>query len=159
MIPITVHVPNHRVDEFYIRFGEFTANVSLPEAPIRLPSGVVPAWIQDENALELATKLWSEVSLPGASLLKILVHDVEDETVYWTPDELATAFGHPQGKSRVAGVLGGIGKAIRRAGMPIYTTPFETPWHYIWDWDREHYSMTPEVAQLLRRARISRNVS
>ncbi|WP_190987853.1 hypothetical protein [Pseudarthrobacter sulfonivorans] len=52
----------------------------------------------------------------------------------------------------MAGILGGMGKAIRRAGLPMYTTPRGNSWHYIWDWDGERYSMTPEVARLLRAA-------
>jgi hypothetical protein len=105
----------------------------------------------------LAKRLWQELSLSGTSLLNIMTLDVTDETRRFTPDELAAAFGHPKGKSRVAGVLGGIGKAIRRADIPIYSSASGTPWHYIWGWDRDQYSMTPEVAKLLRHAKHSRS--
>jgi len=59
---------------------------------------------------------------------------------------------HPKGKAGVAGLLGGVGKAIRRAGLPVYTTTRGNSWHYIWDWDGERYSRTPEVARLLRKS-------
>lgn len=156
MIPITVHVPDHRVPEFYVRFGEFVADVPDPEAPTRLESGVVPTWTQADDALELAARLWEEVSGPGEFLLHIMTVNVKNETRHFTPAELAEAFGHPGGQSRVAGVLGGIGKAIRRADIPIYKSPSGGSWHYVWDWDRERYSMTPEVAKILRQAKNRR---
>lgn len=40
---------------------------------------------------------------------------------------------------------------MSRAGLPVYTTPRGNSWHYIWNWDGERYSMTPEVARLLRK--------
>lgn len=150
-IPITVHVPEHRVEDFYVRFGEFIANVTDPEAPTRLPSGTVPSWIETDEAPAIAAKLWSEISFPGRRILHYLIGEAKEETVALLPEELATLTGYPK-KSGVAGVLGGIGKAIRRAGLPMYTTPRGTSWHYIWGWDGERYSMTPEVAQLLREA-------
>jgi hypothetical protein len=159
MIPITVHVPDHRVEEFYIRFGDFTAATPNPDAPTPTASGLIPTWTQGDEALSLAKALWEEVSGPGEFLLHLMTSDVKNETRYFTPDELATAFAHPKGKAAVAGVLGGIGKAIRRAGLPLYLTPSGEPWHYVWDWDRERYSMTPEVATLLRTARNRRSGS
>jgi hypothetical protein len=45
IIPVTVHVPDHRVEEFYIRFGEFMAAVPNPDAPSQLQSGIVPSWV------------------------------------------------------------------------------------------------------------------
>ena len=153
MIPITVHVPDHRVEEFYVRFGEFVNDKPAPGTPMRLPSGLAPTWITEHEAETIAAKLWSELSGPGGWLLNIMMINATDETVSLSPDELADAFGHPKGKARIAGVLGGVGKAIRRAGVPLYMTPSGDEWHYIWDWDGERYSMTPEVAALLRRAR------
>ncbi|MBT2520867.1 hypothetical protein [Arthrobacter sp. ISL-28] len=149
IIPITVHVPEHRVEDFYIRFGEFIANVHDPEAPTQLPSGTVPSWVETDEAPAIAAALWSEISLPGRRILHYLIEAVREETVYLLPEELADLTGHPKGKSGVAGILGGVGKAIRRAGLPLYTTPRGTSWHYIWGWDGERYSMTPEVARLL----------
>lgn len=153
MIPITVHVPDHRVEEFYIRFGEFVADVPSPDSPIHTESGTAPAWIATDAADAIASRLWHELSGPGGSLLNIMMTTTSKETGHFTPEELAEAYGHPKGKSRIAGVLGGVGKAIRRANVPMYTTPSGGTWHYIWDWDGERYSMIPEVATLLRRAR------
>lgn len=150
ILPITVHVPEHRVEDFYIRFGEFIANVPDPEAPIQLPSGTVPSWIKTGEAAAIAAGLWNEISFPGRRILHYLIGEAKEETVSLLPEELANLAGHPKGKSGVAGILGGVGKAIRRAGLPLYTTPRGTSWHYIWGWDGERYSMTPEVAQLLR---------
>lgn len=81
-----------------------------------------------------------------------MIRATGDETMHFLPGEIAKAISHPKGASGVAGILGGVGKAIRRAGLPMYTTPKGASWHYIWDWDGERYSMTPEVARLLRTA-------
>lgn len=151
MIPITVHVRESRVEEFYIRFAEFISDVPNPDAPLRLPSGTVPAWVQSEDADAIARGLMSEISLPGHAVLRHMIAGAHKETVRLRPDQLAELTQHPKGKSGVAGILGGVGKAIRRAGLPTYTTPTGGTWHYIWDWDGEQYSMTPEVAKLLRR--------
>lgn len=153
MIPITVHVPDHRVEEFYIHFGEFVADTPTPDRPAHLDSGTVPSWVLSEGADAIADRLWSALSGQGQILLNKLMIEAHDETVRLTPDELAALFGHPKGVARVAGVLGGVGKAIRRAGLPLYKTSSGNVWHYVWDWDGEQYSMTPEVAKVLRHAR------
>ena len=153
MIPVTVHVPDHRVEEFYVRFGEFVADTADPERPTHLESGTVPSWVLTEDANTIAARLWSALSGQGQILLNKLIINAQKDTVRLTPDELADLFGHPKGVARVAGVLGGVGKAIRRAGLPLYKTPSGNAWHYIWDWDGEQYSMTPEVAAVLRHAR------
>ncbi|WP_426940084.1 hypothetical protein [Pseudarthrobacter sp. S6] len=152
LIPITVHVPEHRVAEFQIRFGEFMANATDPDAPSLLPSGIVPSWVETDEAPAIAATLWEKISLPGHEVLLHLIRATGDETAHFLPEEIAKAISHPKGKSGVAGILGGVGKAIRRAGLPMYTTPRGNSWHYIWDWDGERYSMTPEVARLLRTA-------
>lgn len=131
MIPITGHVSDHLVEEFYIRFGEFTAAMPNPDAPARTTSGLIPSWTQNDNAPSLAKALWQEVSGPGEFLLCLRTNDVKDETRYFTPDELATSFVRPKGKSAVARVLGGIGKAIKRAGPPRYVMPSGEFWHYV----------------------------
>ena len=151
-IPITVHVPEHRVEEFYIRFGEFVADVPDPDAPTRLPSGTVPSWVETNEAPAIAETLWGKISPQGQGVLLHLIRATGDETMHFLPGEIAKAISHPKGASGVAGILGGVGKAIRRAGLPMYTTPKGASWHYIWDWDSERYSMTPEVARLLRTA-------
>ncbi|PPH95174.1 hypothetical protein C5C95_16925 [Rathayibacter sp. AY1B7] len=153
MIPVTVHVPPQRVEEFYIRFGEFIADTAEPDAPVRLPSGTVPAWVLGDDADELATRFWGMLSFEGRRLLDRMTENESGETQSWTPDELATRYGHPGGKSKVAGVLGGVGKAAGRAGLPRYRTPSGGPGYYIWDWEQQRYSMTPEVARILRAAR------
>ncbi len=81
-----------------------------------------------------------------------MIRGTGDEAVHFLPEEIAKAISHPKGASGVAGTLGGEGKAIRRAGLPMYTTPKGNSWHYIWDWDGQRYCMTPEVARLLRTA-------
>lgn len=151
IIPITVHVPEHRVEDFYIRFGEFIADVPNPDAPTLLPSGAVPSWVQTGDALAIAGTLWDEISMPGQVVLRYMARATGDETKHFLPQEIADAIQYPKGAAGVAGRLGGIGKAIRRAGLPVYTTPQGTRWHYIWGWDGERYSMTPEVARLLRK--------
>lgn len=150
-IPITVHVPEHRVEDFYIRFGEFIADVPNPDAPTILPSGTVPSWVQVDDAQAIAETLWAEISGPGQSVLRYMARATGDQVKQFLPKEVADGIGYPKGAAGVAGLLGGVGKAIRRAGLPQYTTPKGTPWHYIWGWDGERYSMTPEVARLLRK--------
>lgn len=152
LIPLTVHVPHHRVEEFYIRLGEFIADVPNPDAPTVLPSGTVPSWVVAEEAPALAAALWDELSVQGKGVLRPMMKRTGKETARFLPKDLAEATNHPKGAAGVAGILGGVGKAIRRAGLPVYTTPRGTSWHYIWDWDGERYSMTPEVAKLLRKA-------
>ncbi|MFJ4998649.1 hypothetical protein ACIP5T_10880 [Microbacterium sp. NPDC088619] len=152
MIPITVHVPERRVEEFYIRFGEFVAETPDSAEPVRLESGAVPSWVLADDAQEVASRFWSGVSLPGRSVLTFLSRSAKRDTVHFTPDQLASALNHPNGVSGIAGILGGVGKAIRRAQLPLYRTPKGGDWHYVWGWDGEKYSMTPEVAKLLRDA-------
>lgn len=152
LVPITVYVPEHRVPEFYIRFGEFVADVPDPDAPTLLPSGTVPSWVETDEAPRLAATLWEKISGRGQVVLLHLIRATGDETMHFLPEEIARAISHPKGTSGVAGTLGGVGKAIRRAGLPMYTAPKGNPWHYIWNWDGERYSMTPEVARLLRTA-------
>lgn len=152
IIPITIHVPEHRVEDFYIRFGEFVSDVPNPDAPTQMPSGTVPSWFETDEAPAIAAALWDEISLPGHSVLGYMIRATRDETMHFLPEDIATGIALPKGKAGVAGILGGVGKAIRRAGLPVYTTPRGTSWHYIWNWDGERYSMTPEVARLLRKA-------
>ncbi len=152
MIPITVHVRESRVEEFYVRFAEFITDAKSPELPVALPSGLVPGWVTTDEAAAISLRLMSEISGPGYFVLRRLIEASVDETAFFTPEELAHASQHPKGVSGVAGILGGVGKAIRRAGLPMYYTPRGATWHYVWDWDGERYSMTPEIANLLRRA-------
>jgi hypothetical protein len=154
VISITVYVPDHRVEEFYVRFGEFISDTPNPEAPVRLKSGVIPRWAESDDAASIAAALWGEISLPGHSVLLHMIRGTDENTTYFRPEEIADALNHPKGKSGIAGILGGVGKAIRRAGLPMYSTSSGGTWHYIWNWDGDRYSMTPEVARLLRKASI-----
>lgn len=152
LIPITVHVPEHRVQEFQIRFGEFIAEVPEPDAPTRLPSGIVPAWVETGEAPTIAATLWDKISLRGQEVLLHMIQGTGDQTMHFLPRDIAKAVSDPKGAPGVAGTLGGVGRAVRRAGLPLYVTPKGKNWHYIWDWDGLRYSMTPEVAALLRDA-------
>ncbi len=155
LIPITVHVPERLVPDFYVRFGEFMSQgpQSAPSAPKVLESGALaPAWVDSDEAEQIALTLWEEVSGPGHSVLTYLSRTTDKEPRRFRPDEVAAALQHPKGASGIAGILGGVGKAIRRADLPIYNTPRGGTWHYVWDWDGEEYTMTPEVARLLRKA-------
>ncbi|WP_461171970.1 hypothetical protein M1D93_13150 [Arthrobacter sp. Z1-9] len=152
LIPITVHVPEHRYQEFLSRFVEFLADVPDPDAPTQLPSGTVPAWIETDEAPAIAATLWDKISLRGQEVLLHMIRATDDQTMHFLPREIAEATSDPKGAAGVAGTLGGVGKAVRRAGLPMYITPRGKTWHYIWDWDGVRYSMTPEVARLLRGA-------
>lgn len=152
MFQITVHVPDHRVEEFYIRFGEFIANTPEPGAPSEVDSRLVPGWVEADDALEQAEKLWGEISLPGRSVLLYMAREATTSTAFIPAEKIARELKHPKGQSGIAGILGGVGKAIRRAGLPMYSTRSGGSWHYIWDWDGDVYAMEPKVAKLLRRA-------
>lgn len=152
MIPITVHVPENRVSEFYVRFGEFLQDEPSKEHPLRLDSGLVPGWIKNDDAQSLVYNLWDKMSLQGHVILTYMARKVGDSTVQFRPDEIAKELNNPNGVSGIAGLLGGVGRAIRRVDLPMYLTPKGKEWHYLWDWDGESYSMTPEVAKLLRNA-------
>jgi hypothetical protein len=152
MFQITVHVPDNRVEDFYIRFGEFIASNHDPESPSNIGSRLVPGWVETDDAEIIAEKLWRELSLPGRAVLGYLAARAESSTLFISANELAEGLDHPNGKSGVAGILGGVGKAIRRAGLPMYSTRSGGSWHYIWDWDGDVYAMEPTVATLLRKA-------
>lgn len=160
LIPITVHVPEPLVTSFYERFGEFVKDRPQPgelPAPKRLEDGsLAPSWVDSDDAADIAWSLWKELSVLGASVLSALTRDVKDESRSFTPEQVAAATQHPKGASGVAGMLGGVGKAIRRAGLPEYRTPRGGSWHYVWDWDGTVFTMTPDVAKLLRKASYRR---
>lgn len=161
LVPITVHVPEHLVPHFYERFGEFVSDkpaADLLTAPKRLESGAyAPAWVDSDEADDLARSLWKELSPKGEEVLLYLAQQVESEPRHFTPADIAGAMEHPNGVSGIAGILGGVGKAIRRAGLPVYTTPSGGTWHYVWDWDGAEYTMTPDVARLIREANYRRD--
>lgn len=152
MFQITVHVPDHRVEEFYIRFGEFISNTPNPDAPIEADSRLVPGWVEADDAFKTAEKFWGEVSLPGRSVLLYMARAATNSTAFISAEKIAEDLQHPKGKSGIAGILGGVGKAIRRANLPMYSTRSGGSWHYIWDWDGDVYAMEPKVAALLRKA-------
>jgi len=152
VIPITVHVPGNRVADFYIRFGEFLQDAPAPEGPLYVDGRPLPRWVQTDDAPAMAAKFMGEVSLPGLALLRNLVDAAQSKTAEFTPEQLVQATGSAITKQAVAGILGQVGKAVRRAGLPMYVTPRGNSWHYIWDWDTQRYSMEPEVARLLSAA-------
>lgn len=149
---ITVHVPDHRVEEFYIRFGEFLTNMPDLTAPLAVESRLLPGWVEADDALKIAEKFWGELSGPGRSVLLYMARAAKHSTASLSADKVASEVQHPNGKSGIAGILGGVGKAIRRANLPMYSTPSGGRWHYIWDWDGDVYTMEPKVAELLRKA-------
>lgn len=152
MFQITVHVPDHRVEEFYIRFGEFISDTPNLDAPISAGSRLIPGWIEAEDALDVAERLWGQTSLPGRTVLLYMARGAVESTAFISAEQIAEELKHPKGKAGIAGILGGVGKAIRRAGLPMYDTRSGGSWHYIWDWDGDVYAMEPEVARLLRKA-------
>jgi hypothetical protein len=161
LVPITVHVPEHLVPRFYEQFGDLVSKKSatdaLPAPKKVAPHVYEPAWVESEDAAELAWALWKELSLLGAQVLLYLAREVGEEPKHFTPEEIAVAMRHPKGPSGIAGVLGGVGKAIRRAGLPMYTSRLGGAWHFVWDWDGAVYTMTPAVARLLREADTRRD--
>jgi hypothetical protein len=154
LIPITVHIPEERVPDFYAQFGHFAIAKADTDLPLRIEGRALPRWVNDENAQELADALMRETSFLGSRLLERMTGQVEgEEPARISAQELTSLFAHPNGSvSHTAGVLGGVGKAIRRAGLPVYKLRSGGTWHYIWDWDGDVYTMQPEVATLIRKA-------
>lgn len=152
MIPVTVHVPKGRLQDFYVRFAEYLRETPETDDPTWLGDGFVPSWIVSDEADALALKLWGELTLTGNRILTYWSEKARHGETTFTSNDLVALTQNPKGKSGVAGVLGGVGKAIRRAGLPSYRTPNGNDWHYLWTWDGEHYWMSPEVANLLIKA-------
>lgn len=140
------------MEEFYIRFGEFLTNVPDLTAPLVADSRLLPGWVETDDALKIAEKFWGELSVPGRSVLLYMARAAKDSTASLSAEKVAKDVQHPKGKSGIAGILGGVGKAIRRANLPMYSTPFGGRWHYIWGWEGDVYTMEPKVAELLRKA-------
>lgn len=157
LVPVTVHVPEHLVPGFYSQFATFLSgndspagSAFTPGPPTVLESGDrTPAWVDSEDAPKLASALWNELSGPGQSVLLYMSRAAKKAPYYFQPDELADGMNHPNGASGIAGILGGVGKAIKRAGLPEYAKPRGGTWHYIWDWNGATYTMTPPVSRLL----------
>ncbi|WP_445996615.1 hypothetical protein ACUWEX_13800 [Okibacterium fritillariae] len=153
MHQITVHVPENRVEDFYIRFGEFLAGEPADTSfPAVISSRQVPQWALSDEAQVVAERLWAQVSGPGRSVLIYLARQAKEATAFVSAEKIARDLNHPKGKSGIAGILGGVGKAIRRADLPVYSTHSGGQWHYLWDWDGDAYAMEPQVAQLLIKA-------
>lgn len=140
------------MEEFYIRFGEFISKTPNTASPTEINSRLVPGWVNADDAGKTAEKFWGEVSMPGRSVLLYMARAATSSTAFMSAEQVAEAVQHPKGKSGIAGILGGVGKAIRRADLPMYSTRSGGSWHYIWDWDGDVYAMEPKVAELLRRA-------
>ena len=150
MIAITVHVPERRVEEFYGRFGEFLTTPPGVTESSPHHVGNPPAWSQDPDAQERVKALWRRVSPLGRDVLRALAQGaLAANPQSFTTQELADATQNIKGKQALTGVLGGVGNAIQRTGLPKYGTPVGNQWHYVWDWDGERYSMSPDMARLL----------
>jgi hypothetical protein len=153
LIEINVHVPDERVEEFYIRFGDFLSrkpvSVATEHEPITVDGWTVPAWAGQDNAGELMRQLWAKISDPARDTLLVLATGaLDDAPRRFTPKEIAELTQHPKGVSGIAGVLGQVGHVINKVGLPKYAAS-NGPWHYLWDWDRHAYSMSPTVARLV----------
>lgn len=140
------------MEEFYIRFGEFLTSMPDLSAPSVADSRLIPSWVEADDALKIAEKFWGELSMQGRSVLLYMARVAKYSTASLSAEKVARDLQHPNGKSGIAGILGGVGKAIRRANLPMYSTPSGGSWHYIWDWDGDVYTMEPKTAELLRKA-------
>lgn len=163
MITVSIPIPEPRIGEFYARFADFItedASVVTTPAPGTDPhgspmlhaEGVGPDWLAEPGAQDRAARFWRDVTDAGRDLLRVLINGVEqDRARVFTPTELAAATDAKNTQS-VAGTFGGVGKVIATHRLPLYEYKPGERWHFIWDWDpkRRLYSMSPEMAAMLR---------
>lgn len=155
MQSITVHVPDDRVADFYVHFGEFLASeaTSEPEKPLVSAAGLtIPAWVHDDEAPVIAAQLWNALSDSVRGVFRVLIAGAleADTPRRFTPADLAEHAGVAHGGRGIAGMLGAAGNAIRKLGLPTYEIRKGDTWHCVWHWSHGLYSMDPEVAELLR---------
>lgn len=154
MQTLTIHVPDERVSEFYIRFGEFLSSPAAPTPPALIgETGLtIPAWVRDEQAPAMASQLWNALSDSVQDVFRVLIDGAmeADGPQRYTPDELAQRAKVAHGDRGIAGMLGAAGKAIRKVGLPVYKIDGGNTWHCVWHWHQGLYSMDREVAELLR---------
>lgn len=118
-----------------------------------MSGGRVPAWAINPGAVELAATIWSNLSAAGKTAMGLLVDGaLEERHKKFTPQELVEHLDQPNGVSGVAGVFGSAGRAVKKAGVPLYPSNNGKQWHSVWHWDGSHYWMAPKVAALFREA-------
>jgi hypothetical protein len=153
-LEVRVHVPEDRLTEFYSRFGDFMIEqrTAQPSANAMHAVGTAPDWVHEAGAKERAARFWHQITDVGRDLLRVLVAGAEaGDGHQFTPAELVSKTSAKSAQS-VAGTFGGVGQLIASEGLPSYTYAAGKQWHFIWDWDpkKRLYSMSPDMAKLLR---------
>ncbi|WIB65609.1 hypothetical protein [Curtobacterium sp. MCBD17_040] len=154
---VTVYVPDARMEEFYIRFGDFMGGGPSPSSegenpPARHQAGQPPAWTREQGAEERAAAFWHDVTDPGRDVLRVLIAGAEEEPPrHFLPADVVAAVG-AKSTQAIAGILGGVGQVVSGHDLPSYDYEPGRAWHFVWDWDpkKRLYSMAPEMAALLR---------
>jgi hypothetical protein len=146
---ITVAVPEERVAEFYIWFGEFLAAEpgSRQHRGRRGARGSrrhsEPEPWSDED-LKQATWLYRKLAPPARELFDLLM---EESGEPFAGEEIARRLGLEKGAHGVAGILAWPGRYSRHLGRLL---PIETAGRP--DGGTDYY-MEPQVAALFRKAR------
>lgn len=109
MIDVTVKVPDDRVAEFYLMFGQWLAaesgSVGLEDAADHA------AWARSDE--DLAATVWGKLSDRAKQLFSMLIDNPGRK---FSGDELAEMLAIPNGKHGVAGVLAWLGRHCLKVG-------------------------------------------
>ena len=123
MIDVTVKVPEDRVPEFYVMYGQWLNGAPAAEAALvgrnaQTPDSR-PAWTEADG--DVAREVWNKLSSAAKRLFSTLIDNPETP---FSGEELAEILGLPNGKHGVAGVLAWPGRHC--AGVNR---------RWFWDWD------------------------
>lgn len=123
MIDVTVKVPDDRVPEFYVMFGQWLNGAPAPVVPLvgrnALTPDDRPAWTDDDG--DVAREVWNKLSAAAKKLFSTLMDNPETQ---FSGEELAGILGIANGKHGVAGLLAWPGR---------YCAAVNRRW--FWDWD------------------------
>jgi hypothetical protein len=157
MIDVTVKVPEERLPEFYAMHAAWLNAPSPAPVAVRAqeetvqPTADMPGvdtdgrrpWLESDSAL--VAKLWEKFSDPAKALFSKLIDEPDRQ---FNGVELAEMLQIPNGHNGVAGVLAWPGKYCQKEGRKRLWE-----WKYPVDGEPVVYWVTPDVAELLRRAR------
>jgi hypothetical protein len=141
---VTVSVPNARLGEFHVMFGQWLTSVGHQQTPGDVTGGEGQApryWGTDPKDADNARVLWEKLSDPARALMRVLM---DTPGVWVDADTLASHFGDDRYK--VAGYLGWPGRYSAAMGMH-HPVRYRKDSH-----GNTNYRITPEVADLFRSA-------
>lgn len=135
---VSVAVPTPRLAEFYEMFGRWLAGGQL-DASDGSVRGAVPF---ADASIESTVEWWKMLTKPAR---RVFLYLAENPGTNHTGAEIAKACEIEKGANGVAGTLSWPGKHARnRFGLAFPLS---------WDRETQEYSMDPNVATLIQRAR------